>query len=50
MELSPAYVDVSVLRWQTLTRREAILAGDGRSFREVAAERLSETATTAAGG
>ncbi len=50
MELSPAYVDVSVLRWQTLTRREAILAGDGRSFREVATVRLSETVTTAAGG
>jgi DNA modification methylase len=39
MELSPAYVDVCVLRWQTLTGKEAILAGDGRTFGEVAAAR-----------
>jgi DNA modification methylase len=39
MELSPAYVDVCVLRWQQLTGKEAILAGDGRAFGEVAADR-----------
>jgi len=39
IELSQAYVDVCVLRWQTLTGKEAILAGDGRAFGEVAADR-----------
>ncbi|WP_426954127.1 site-specific DNA-methyltransferase [Muricoccus radiodurans] len=39
MELSPAYVDVAVQRWQTLTGRAAVLDGDGRRFAEVAAER-----------
>jgi DNA modification methylase len=47
MELSPAYVDVSVLRWQALTGKEAILAGDGRTFREVATARLSDNGLTA---
>ncbi len=32
LELSPAYADVIVTRWQNLTGREATLAGDGRSF------------------
>ena len=40
MELSPAYVDVSVLRWQHLTGKEATLAGEGGAFSEVAARRL----------
>jgi DNA modification methylase len=40
MELSPAYVDVSVLRWQALTGKQAILASDGRAFSEVAARRV----------
>ena len=37
MELSPAYVDVSILRWQTLTGKEAILEATGQSFRAAAA-------------
>ncbi len=41
MEISPAYVDVAVLRWQGFTGREAILDGDGRSFAEVTAERVA---------
>jgi len=32
MEISPAYVDVAVERWQAETGRNAILDGDGRSF------------------
>jgi hypothetical protein len=44
MEISPAYVDVAVERWQADTGRDAILDGDGRTFAEVKAERLGETA------
>ena len=40
MEISPAYVDVAVERWQAETRRDAILDGDGRTFAEVTVERL----------
>ena len=43
MEISPAYVDVAVERWQAETGRGAILDGDGRTFAEVRAERLGET-------
>jgi DNA modification methylase len=40
IELSPAYVDVAVARWQTFTGKAATLDGDGRTFDEVKAERL----------
>jgi len=40
MELDPLYVDVAVRRWQAATRVDVILTGDGRTFEEVAAERL----------
>ena len=40
MEISPAYVDVAVERWQAETRRDAILDDDGRTFAEVTVERL----------
>lgn len=39
IEISPAYVDVAVTRWQNFTGEAAILDGDGRTFAEVAAER-----------
>jgi len=39
MELDPAYVDVAVTRWQAFTGESATLAGDGRSFAEIRAER-----------
>ncbi|MEN3976906.1 DNA methyltransferase [Emcibacter sp. SYSU 3D8] len=32
MEISPAYVDVAIERWQAETGREAVLECDGRSF------------------
>ena len=42
MEISPAYVDVAVERWQAETGQDAILDGDGRPFAEVRAERLGD--------
>jgi DNA modification methylase len=39
IELSPAYVDVAVTRWQDFTGEKAILEGDGRTFEEVAGSR-----------
>jgi DNA modification methylase len=42
MEISPAYVDVAVERWQAETGKEAILDGDGRTFAQVRTERLGE--------
>jgi hypothetical protein len=40
MELDPAYCDVIVKRWQEFTGQEATLEGDGRTFNEVAGERV----------
>jgi DNA modification methylase len=39
LELSPAFVDVAILRWQRFAGQEAILAGEERSFAEIAAAR-----------
>ena len=39
LELAPQFVDVGVIRWQNYTGRQATLAGDGRTFAEIAAER-----------
>ena len=44
VELNPAYVDIAVRRWQAFTGQEAVLQADGRSFDEVAAERLRDAA------
>jgi len=35
MEISPAYVDVIVRRWEAFTGSNATLEGDGRTFKEV---------------
>ncbi|MGI3212595.1 DNA modification methylase [Roseovarius tibetensis] len=48
MEISPAYVDVAVQRWQADTGKEAILEGEGRSFAAVKKERLGDKAAAAA--
>jgi len=40
MEISSAYIDVAVERWQADTGRDAILEGDGRTFGQVRTERL----------
>jgi DNA modification methylase len=41
-EISPAYVDVAIIRWQNFTGERATL--DGRTFDEIAAERRQEAA------
>ena len=46
MEISPAYVDVAVERWQADTGFEAILDGDGRTFAQVRTERLGDAPAT----
>lgn len=43
MEISPAYVDAAVERWQVEAGREAVLDGDGRSLAQVKDQRSSET-------
>jgi len=53
IELNPIYIDVIVERWQNLTGQTATLEGDGRTFADVARQRLgdggepAETAETA---
>jgi DNA modification methylase len=44
IEVDPKYVDVIVRRWQGYTGKKAILEGDGRSFEEVAQERVAVAA------
>ena len=39
IELDSKYIDVAVMRWQSLTNKKATLDGDGRTFDEVAKER-----------
>jgi DNA modification methylase len=41
LEFEPRYVDVSIRRWQTYTKSEAVLDGDGRTFAEVKTERAT---------
>ena len=41
IEYDQAYVDVAIRRWQLYTRADAVLMRDGRSFEEIATERLS---------
>jgi DNA modification methylase len=48
IELSPAYVDVAVRRWQDFAGKQATLDGDGRTFDEIAAKRGPSHATRAA--
>jgi DNA modification methylase len=40
MEFEPLYVDVAVRRWQHMTKLEATLVDDDRTFDEIAAARL----------
>jgi DNA modification methylase len=42
VELSPAYVDVAVLRWQAFTGQQAVLAATGQPFAAVWAARVAE--------
>ena len=43
IEYEPHYVDVAVLRWQRMTKMEAILAGDGRSCEDIGSARAMES-------
>lgn len=40
IDIDPRYVDVTILRWQEFTGAQATLDGDGRTFDQVALERL----------
>ena len=48
IEISPVFVDVALRRWEAATGKAAVLDGDGRTFAEVAEERLAEASTVAA--
>ncbi|MBX9751034.1 MAG: site-specific DNA-methyltransferase [Roseococcus sp.] len=39
VDIDPCYVDVAIQRWQNLTGKAAVLAGEDRVFRDVAAAR-----------
>jgi len=41
IELSPAYVDVAVDRWQRFTGEFAMLDGEDRNFDELRSERIA---------
>jgi hypothetical protein len=45
LEYEPGYVDVAIKRWQKLTKLEATLAGDGRSFEDIGAARSNSNDT-----
>jgi len=47
LELSEAFCDVVVKRWQEFTGKQATLEGDGRSFDAIAAERVLDAGDTA---
>jgi DNA modification methylase len=47
IEISPAYVDVALLRWQAFTGATATHALTGRSFADTAAERAAQPAEAA---
>jgi DNA modification methylase len=44
IEISPAYVDIGVVRWQNFSGRPAILADDGRTYDQIAAVRGMDVA------
>lgn len=45
IELDPAYVDLTIRRWEKLTGREAIHAETGKTFAETAVERAAASAS-----
>src|SRR5579863_2708819 len=44
LELDPKYVDVLIRRWQQYTGKRAVLDGGGRTFDEIAEERIGAAA------
>jgi DNA modification methylase len=49
IEITPAYVDLAVKRWQDFTGKQATLDGDGRTFDDVAAQRVTQPEVTELG-
>ena len=47
LEFEPRSVDVAIRRWEKYTKSDAVLDGDGRTFTEIAAERLGAKSTLA---
>ena len=43
IDIDPRYVDVIVHRWEHITGRQAILAGDGRTFEQIRSARQQGT-------
>jgi hypothetical protein len=41
LEIEPRYVDVAITRWQQLTKLEATLESEGRTFEEIKEARAS---------
>jgi len=41
LDCEPHFIEVAIRRWQAFTKAEAVLVGDGRTFEEIRAERLS---------
>ena len=48
IELDPAYVDVAIRRWQAMTGKEAVHAGSGNTFSQMASERAKSEQQIAA--
>jgi DNA modification methylase len=44
MEIDPRYADCIIRRWQEYTGKQAVLDGDGRTFDEIAEERVGAAA------
>ena len=44
IELNPAYVDVTVKRWQEFTGKEAVLEATGATFAQVAEDKTNANA------
>jgi DNA modification methylase len=50
IEIHPAYVDVSVLRWQNFTGKQATMEATGKTFAEVAIGSMGKAAGSATSG
>ena len=49
LELEPRFVDAAIGRWQQMTKLEATLAGDGRTFEEIATARVGAAQSDGSG-
>jgi DNA modification methylase len=49
LEISPAYVDVAILRWQAMTGEQAVLVATGEPFEVVARARVQDSDPTSQG-